>query len=127
MIISPPKKRANNSEGWHEASISSIDYLQDVIYFEKMTDVLDITFELSNGNYITQRYNYSFHSKSNLYSLIVALTDEKPDYDAGLNTEELLNQECLIKIEHNEDSKGNVWENVREVKKVDEKMLEGNC
>lgn len=126
MIISPPKKRADNSEGWHKASVSSIDYLEDVIYFEKMTDVLDITFELSNGNYITQRYNYSFHSKSNLYNLIVVLTDEKPDYDTGLDTEDLMNKECLIRIEHNTDQKGNVWENVREVKKADGEMLEGN-
>ena len=126
MIISPPKKRANNTEGWHRANIYTIDYIQDVIYFEKMTDVLDITFEISNGNYITQRYNYSFHPKSNLFEVIVELTDKKPDYNTGLDTDELLNKECMIKIEHNEDSKGNVWENVREVKKANEEMMEGN-
>lgn len=125
MIIDPPRKRPNNPEGWYPAILDSVEFIPDVIYFDEMKDVVDIGFKLPYDGYITQRYNYSFYHKSNLYRVIVNVTGHKPDYDVGLDTEELIGEKCLIRIEHNEDSKGNVWENVREVKLFQEGMLKG--
>jgi len=125
MILRRPRRKPQREKGYQKSVLADLVVEQDVQWFDRVCDVLDITFEFPEGGTLTQRYTFSLHPKSNLAKLIENLTGELPNPNEDYDASRILGKSCVVLVDHHESKNGDVWEFVKEVR-AENQLLTGS-
>lgn len=104
------------SEGWHRARLVDMYPEYDVATEYGLKDYVWFVFALEDGKEIKRRYGLTFHKNGFLYPIVRGLLQAEPNEDTDL--EELIGMECEIEVKHKTGSKGKIWANVVNARRI---------
>jgi hypothetical protein len=127
MLLRKPVKKSKVQAGDTKMWIKDIQYQSGVRWFDNDdAEVVNITFETSNGEIFTQRETFSYRKTSNFGKLVRVILG-KSEYDLidEIDTDDLYDKAIIGEVFQWSNADGDTYDKARNFRHIDSSVYEG--